>query len=210
MITFLQLNIEGFGSVVESQTIPLNLGGIVRVYGPNGMGKTTMFSALTWVCYGKNLKGISEVGTWKEYQVGDYKGTKVEVTWQSDSSVYKVIRCLNYNGKLEDGIKGGNRLLFYTDGNLSSSKGKLTIQNEINLALGFSYELFLNSIMFGQGMKRLLQESNTDKKKLFEEIFKLDYLNVARTTATNERNTLQLSLRDLTSEYEHTKHTIEI
>lgn len=210
MITFLQLNIEGFGSVVEPQTIPLNLGGIIRVSGPNGMGKTTLFSALTWACYGKNLKGISEVGTWKEYQIGDYQGTKVEVTWQSDSDVCKVIRCLNYKGKLDDGIKGGNRLLFYVDGNLSNSKGKLAIQNEINLALGFSYELFLNSIMFGQGMKRLLQESNTDKKKLFEEIFKLDYLNVARTTATNERNYIQGLARDGKSEIDHIKDTIEI
>lgn len=209
MISFLQINIEGFGSIIDPVTLPLNLGGIIRVSGANGMGKTSMFSALAWALFGKNLKGVSEVNTWKELRPKNYLGTKVEVTWQSDTAVYKVIRCQNYTGKLEeDNVKGGNRLLFYSDGTLTNNKGKVTIQNEINVAIGFSYELFINSIMFGQGMKRLIQESNADKKKLFEEVFKLDYLNTARTNASNERNYILSISKDLTSEISHIEDRI--
>lgn len=197
MINFLQIHIEGFGSIIDPVTIPLNLQGIIRVSGSNGTGKTTLFSALPWVLFGKNLKGVSEVNTWKEYRNKDYSGTRVDVTWQSSNGVYKVTRCQNYTKKLDDGVKGGNRLLFFIDGNLSPNKGKTTIQNEINVSLGFSYDLFINSIMFGQGMKRLIQESNADKKKLFEEVFKLDYLNRARTIAVNDRNYIQSLSRDI-------------
>ena len=209
MTNFLQLSIEGFCSVVNPVTIPLNMGGIVRITGPNGVGKTTMLSALVYCLFGKTIKGVSDVNTWRDLRPKDYPGTKVEVTWQSENGVYKVIRCQNYTPKLDDGAKGGSRLLFYIDGNLTQTKGKIAIQNEINKSLGFSYELFINSIMFGQGMKRLIQESNVDKKKLFEEIFKLDYLNTARVTATNERNYIYSLSKDVSSEVNHIEDKIE-
>lgn len=41
----------------------------------------------------------------------------------------------------------------------------------------------MNSILFGQGMKRLIQESSSDKKDLFEEIFELEYISKARDIA---------------------------
>lgn len=40
---------------------------------------STLLNALVWALYGKNIKGVSEVNTWKEYQPKDYKGTMVEV-----------------------------------------------------------------------------------------------------------------------------------
>lgn len=46
-----------------------------------------------------------------------------------------------------------------------------------------SYSLFMNSVLFGQGMKRLIQESSSDKKELFEEIFELEYISKARDIA---------------------------
>ena len=45
----------------------------------------------------------------------------------------------------------------------------------------------MNSIMFGQGIKRLIQESNSDKKKLFEEVFDLEYLNLAKGIANQDK-----------------------
>lgn len=42
----------------------------------------------------ENIKGVSEVNTWKEYQPKDYKGTMVEVFSENQDS-YKVIRCQN-------------------------------------------------------------------------------------------------------------------
>lgn len=191
MIKLLNIQVEGFCSIVELQTIPLNVGGTVLIKAPNGSGKTSLFSALSWGLFGKSLKGKTEVNTWKQFRPSNYPGTKVMVTWESEKGVYQLTRYQNYTGKLEDGAKGGNRIILVKDGEPLKVKGKIKIQEIINQNLGFSFELFTSSIMFGQGMKRLIQESNADKKKIFEEIFNLEYLSVAKSIATDERNQIQ-------------------
>ena len=56
MITFLTLNIEGYCSIGESIHLPLNTGGTVLIKAPNGSGKSSIFSALVWGLYGKNIR----------------------------------------------------------------------------------------------------------------------------------------------------------
>lgn len=151
---------------------------------------SSIFGALVWCLYGKNLKGVSDVNTWKQVQPKNYAGTKVEVFFQRDGEVYKVIRCLNYKKTLEDGAKGNSRLLLFQGGDQVDVKGKIKLQNKIDTTLGLTYQLFMNSIMFGQGIQRLIQESNADKKKLFEEIFDLNFLNIAKGIAQDSRDNL--------------------
>lgn len=190
MLTLLSINIEGFCSIAEKTHLQLNPSCTILIKAPNGFGKSSIFGALVWCLYGKNLKGVSDVNTWKEVQPKDYAGTCVEVFFQRESEVYKVVRCLNYKKVLDDGAKGNNRLLFYQNGDLVDIKGKVNLQNKIDNTLGLTYQLFMNSIMFGQGIQRLIQESNADKKKLFEEIFDLNFLNIAKGIAQEGRNTL--------------------
>lgn len=190
MLTLLSINIEGFCSIAEETHLQLNPSCTILIKAPNGFGKSSIFGALIWCLYGKNLKGVSDVNTWKEVQPKDYTGTKVEVFFQRESDVYKVVRCLNYKKVLDDGAKGNSRLLLYQNGDLLDVKGKVNLQNKIDTTLGLTYQLFMNSIMFGQGIQRLVQESNADKKKLFEEIFDLNFLNIAKGIAQEGRNTL--------------------
>ena len=190
MIRFLNIKITGFCSIVETFQLSLNQGCTVLIKAPNGNGKSTIFSALVWALYGKNIKGVSEVNTWDSIRPKDYKGTCVEVFFQKDSVVYKVIRCQNYIDTIDDGAKGKDRLLVIKDTEPIDIKGKNNLQEFINRELGLSYSLFMNSIMFGQGMKRLIQESNSDKKALFEEIFSLNFINIARGIAIDERDSL--------------------
>ena len=116
---------------------------------------STILSSLVWAIYGKNLKGVSEVNTWKQVRPKDYKGTRVQVYFQKDSHTYKIIRCQKYEGVLDDGAKGKDRLIFIKDGDVIDIKGKGKIQDAINREIGLSYTLFMNSIMFGQGIRRL-------------------------------------------------------
>lgn len=58
----------------------------------------------------------------------------------------------------------------------------------------------MNSIMFGQGIKRLIQESNSDKKKLFEEVFDLEYLNLAKGIANQDKAVILNEINQLESE----------
>ena len=181
MIQFGNIIIEGFCSIPY---LELNLGsnGITVIRGATGEGKTTILSALVWGVYGKNLKGKSDVNTWEKYRPKNYNGTKVEIYFGKDGKTHRITRCLKYKGEV-NGAKGKDRLIYEIDAVEVSEKNKGEIQALINADLGMSYSLFMNSILFGQGMKRLIQESSSDKKDLFEEIFELEYLSKARDIA---------------------------
>lgn len=170
---------------------------------------STLLNALVWALYGKNIKGVSEVNTWKEYQPKDYKGTMVEVFFQKNQDSYKVIRCQKFKDYLEDGAKGNDRLIIIKNAEIINIKGKNELQNVINKELGLSYLLFMNSIMFGQGIKRLIQESNSDKKKLFEEVFDLEYLNLAKGIANQDKAVILNKINQLESESLSLKKELE-
>lgn len=189
MLTFTTMNVVGFCSI-ENLHIPLNPSCTILIKAPNGKGKSTILSALVWAIYGKNLKGVSEVTTWEKVRPKDYQGVMVEVFFQKGEHIYKIIRCQKCNIVLEDGAKGKDRLIFMKDNEVVNVKGKNKLQDAINAELGLSYTLFMNSIMFGQGIKRLIQESNSDKKKIFEEVFDLEFLNIAKGIAMQDKNNL--------------------
>lgn len=181
MIQFGNIIIEGFCSIPY---LELNLGskGITVIRGATGEGKTTILSALVWGAYGKNLKGKSDVNTWEKYRPKNYNGTKVEIYFGKDGKTHKITRCLKYKGEV-NGAKGKDRLIYEIDAVEVSEKNKGEIQALINADLGMSYSLFMNSILFGQGIKRLIQESSSYQKDLFEEIFELEYISKARDIA---------------------------
>lgn len=181
MIQFGNIIIEGFCSIPY---LELNLGSksITVIRGATGEGKTTILSALVWGAYGKNLKGKSDVNTWEKYRPKNYNGTKVEIYFGKDGKTHKITRCLKYKGEV-NGAKGKDRLIYEIDAVEVSEKNRGEIQALINADLGMSYSLFMNSILFGQGMKRLIQESSSDQKDLFEEIFELEYISKARDIA---------------------------
>lgn len=209
MLTFLSINIQGFRSIAESTYLQLNTTGITWINSPTGSGKSTIFSAITWGLYGKDLKGVSEVKTWEKYRPNDYKGVCITINYQTSKGVFKVIRCQDYKLPLDDGNKGGNRLMIYQDAYPLDIKGKLKIQKEIEKSIGLTYQLFINSIMFGQGLNRLIQEPNSDKKALFEEVFDLNFLNLAKGIANDERHTILSETNELNNMVEELREKVE-
>lgn len=208
MLSFMNMDVVGFCSI-ETLHLQLNPTCTILIKAPNGKGKSTILSALVWAIYGKNLKGVSDVNTWKEVRPKDYKGTMVQVFFQKDTNTYKIIRCQKYEEVLEDGAKGKDRLVFIKDGDIIDIKGKGKIQDAINREIGLSYTLFMNSIMFGQGIKRLIQESNSDKKKIFEEIFDLEFLNLAKCIALQDKNNIVAQINEVEHQSQLLKKELE-
>lgn len=208
MLTFTTLNAVGFCSI-ENLHLQLNTNCTVLIKATNGKGKSSILSSLVWALYGKNLKGVSNVNTWESVRPKDYLGTMVELYFQKDSHLFKIIRCQKYKGILEDGAKGNDRLIFLKDNELVNVKGKNQIQDEICKEVGLSYTLFMNSIMFGQGIKRLIQESNSDKKKIFEEVFDLEFLNLAKGIAQQDKNNLIAKINEVEHQSELLKRELD-
>lgn len=152
---------------------------------------------------------MSNVNTWESVRPKDYLGTLVELYFQKDSHLFKIIRCQKYKGILDDGAKGNDRLIFLKDNELVNVKGKNQIQDEICKEVGLSYTLFMNSIMFGQGIKRLIQESNSDKKKIFEEVFDLEFLNLAKGIAQQDKNNLIAKVNEVEHQSELLKRELD-
>lgn len=203
MIQFGNIIIEGFCSIPY---LELNLGskGITVIRGATGEGKTTILSALVWGAYGKNLKGKSDVNTWEKYRPKNYNGTKVEIYFGKDGKTHKITRCLKYKGEV-NGAKGKDRLIYEIDAVEVQEKSKGEIQALIIADLGMSYSLFMNSVLFGQGMKRLIQESSSDKKELFEEIFELEYISKARDIAKGYYTEALREYNEISQKYSSSK-----
>ena len=201
MLKFIRIIIEGFASYEGYNELDLCPNSAVVIKAPNGSGKSTIFSSLVWCLYGKTIKGVSDVNTKKKYRTKEYKGTKVTTYFQKDGDVYMVTRCQNYTGNLEDGTKGRDRLQIVKNAEVVDIKSKPRLQEYLVQELGLSYSLFMNSIMFGQGMKKLIQETNSDKKKIFEEVFNLNYLNIAKNIAQKGKSQIHGQVELCRSEY---------
>lgn len=208
MLKLLNMQIDGFCSI-PNLYVPFDQKQTVLIKAPNGSGKSTIFSALVWCLYGKTIKGVSDVQTWKEFRTSDYCGTMVSVHFQRKESVYQVIRCQKYDKNLEDGYKGRDRFIVIKDAEPLDIKSKVQLQQKLVDILGLTQNLFTNSIMFGQGINRIIQESNADKKKLFEEIFDLNYLNIAKGIALEDKSNILSQLNEAERESASLKRELE-
>lgn len=191
MIRFNLMHVEGFGPI-KNETFDWGIQGLNIIQAPNGYGKTKFINALFWGLYGKTLSGSVE--TWDFIKGQDYLGTKVEINFSIGTKEVKVIRCKDYRGMVE-GAKGKNRLVVLVDGEETVAKDKRDTQGELEMILGYSEELFKNSIIFGQKLKRLISETGPNKKKVFDEAFEVLYISKARDLA-------ELDYKTRLSEYE--------
>lgn len=180
MITFEHINIEGFGSFQTPFFYPLNRSGINVIQGKNGSGKTTIFSALTWCLYGQTLKGKSNVEPWEDIRGPKFKGTFVQVEFRVGKEIYRLSRTKNYKVA---GTSKSQLILYREKQELNQFRNKDDVQAEVVRLLGMSFNLFKNSISFGQNLTRLLQESGPEQKKIFDEAFEMMFINKAREKA---------------------------
>lgn len=181
-ITFKTLTIQGFGSIIKPLSYVLNRTGLNIVSGKNGSGKTSIFSAFSWVLTGKTLKEKSSIEPWKHIKPKGYTGVIGSVTFEKGGVEYKVIRCKDYKEEVpEIGQVGKSRLIILKGGkSIEDTKDKRDLQKDLTAILGFSYDLMINSILFGQKLKRIIEEGGAKKKEIFDEAFEADYLNKAR------------------------------
>jgi DNA repair exonuclease SbcCD ATPase subunit len=207
MIKFKEIKIEGFGSIIKTLNYPLDSKGLNCVIGHNGSGKTSIFSALCWVLYGTTLKGKAE--PWKEIRPSPFNGTKVSVTLEKEGIEYLVINCQDCKEVIE-GAPAKSRMFLYINGKYQGYlRDKNDVKAEVQKIMGMSFELFKNTILFGQKLKRIIQETGPDKKKLFEEAFEASFINDAKVLAEGKLAEYKTRELDLFTAKENIESKIE-
>jgi DNA repair exonuclease SbcCD ATPase subunit len=192
MLEFGLMKVEGFGPI-RKEEFDWGISGLNIIQAPNGFGKTKFINALYWSLYGKTLSGSVE--TWEHLRDGSYMGTLVEINFMKGNDRVKVIRCKGYRGKVE-GAKGGKRLIIKVNGVDSKIRDKKDTQKEFEKLIGYSSELFRNSIIFGQKLKRLITETGPNKKKVFDEAFEVTYIAKAKAIAEELRDNILIPYND--------------
>lgn len=194
MIQFKEMTINGFASIQDLKFSWSGYHGVVILSARNGSGKSRLINALYWVLFGKSLYG--SVNTWDHIKPVGYKGTKVELELDIDGNPYRIVRCMDWTGKI-DGHAGKNRFIVYENGKEWNIKDKRDIQGAWLKVLKYSPNLFLNSILFGQKQRRMLDNKSTEKKELFDEAFDVTILNKAYAVASNETKEILQSITNL-------------
>lgn len=211
-ITIKSVKLEGFRSFVSPVSFPFGTTGLHLIKGGNGEGKTTIFSALAWCLYKINLNDTpnAKIPTWKWRRTNTYLGTRVIVILGIGKYKYLIARHMDYKGKTR-GLDGENTLLIFrkekADKNPISKEDivndelyKSDQQAYLNRLLGVDGKTFLNSVVFGQRMTRLMASKNEDKRDLFEKLFDAEFIDILRERAvaklTGTNNALQLFRQD--------------
>lgn len=212
MLEFGLMEVEGFGSILEAK-FNWNKKGLNIIQAPNGTGKSKFVNALVWCLYGKTLSGSVEM--WDHLRPGNYMGVKVTLYFTVKGLEFKVIRCKDYKGIIE-GIKGKNRLVIYEDGEEVELDDKGEANNFLQGLIGYSFDLFKNSIIFGQKLKRLVSESGPNKKKLLDEAFEVMYIAQANKNASSklqgkktELSTKEILFNNISQTVENDKQNLE-
>lgn len=192
-IEFTKIMGEGFSSLCEPFNFKLDRGMIWLIKGENGSGKTTLFSALVWCLFKVNLKGVNNdrVPSWVRVRSNEFRGTRVAVEFDNydDGQSYLIARHIDFRGTTKS-VRGKSSLMifakrleepeFLPEHLLGDELHKGDQQGYIQKVLGLDVKTFLNSILFGQRMKRLVDSDPEEKRKLFETLFELEFIQNAK------------------------------
>lgn len=199
-VDFICIDVEGFGSIQNPFHFDFHNPGINVIRGMNGTGKTTVFNALFWCLYGINLKGVTKdkVSTWPHVREERYRGTRVVVKYAVESGeTYEVARHIAFKGKTGD-YSGADTMMVFVDGELRST-GINDSTKLVEDSIGLNSKMFLNSVLFGQRMKKLIEADDEEKRKVFEELFNVEWVKQARERAVDKLNKVKAEVVELTN-----------
>lgn len=190
-VKFKSLMIEGFRSIVDLQEFDLDRPGLNMVKGVNGKGKTTLFEALIWSLYGANLKGTvnAKVQSWKEVQGPGFNGTYVSTFFSIDKDKYEILRAIKHS-------EYGDVLIVKKNSERIAELDKKDAQAYIDALLTMDFNTFMNSFMFGQRTTRLVEAKSTEKRKLFEELFDMGWIQNMRDRTVMDVKAAELVIYD--------------
>ena len=203
MLQIQTLTIQGFKSFISPQTIDFSsqpipsfifLTGENQVeprLGANGVGKSSIFDALTWVLYGKTPIGLraSNIQNWKEKEP-----CLVELKFKIKNKEYTLTRTFNPNSVTL--IDGTNTITL--------------TQDQIDKLVGLNFISFCYSVLISQFSSKFFDLAAFEKLAIFTEVLGLDKWLEYSDKSKNRTLACNLQIQELKKEQANKEGKIQI
>ena len=193
MIKFTHIDIQNFYSI-EHLSLDLQ-NGIHKLSGGNGVGKTSISSAITQCLYNKNPKSNGAINNTYNYVTG--KAYKIELKFEKDNDKFVVVN-----------DRGTNTISISKNGIPVSAKGiKAQLQN-IQKIIGLDYETFLSITYLNQNSISSIFDL-TDSTNLVNKFFDIDLIKYLEKQLKVERREGRKHLLFIETQSKDNMKTIE-
>ena len=136
----------------------------------NGSGKTSLFQAIRFVIYGKVERDYQREGT---------NDTFVELDFSFNGSEFIIKRYYKHYSEK-------NNVEVFKDGELVNFHTKKQTQEYIQSIFKLSYENFISSVVYGQGLTTsILDLTPTKRKEYFSNLISADFDNIEKSVKTD-------------------------
>lgn len=166
--------------------------GLTYVGGVNGSGKSSMWEIIPFCLYGKTVRGGvgADVIRWGQ------KSVSVEIEFSIGENNYRIKRSRMVRGQELEFFRVTSQTNVVLTG-IDIRDTQRIIEEEI----GMSYPLFINSVIFGQGLSyRFTQAPDSEKKEIFDQLMALEWLKESQTKAKLNLSGYRLMKEELTRE----------
>lgn len=191
----IRLTMEAFGPYIKKSEIDFReFGdrGIYLINGNTGVGKTTIFDAITFALYGELSGDIREGSMMRSKYADPSQETFVEFEFECRGKIYKIKRSPSYTRakKRGDGMteSAASVLLTMPDGSTFEKGVNEKIESEI---LMLDRDQFCKTIMIAQGdYLKLLHATSKEREPLLRTLFGTEKYDILRTRLNEEKKKL--------------------
>lgn len=208
---------------------------------------SALIEALVWVLFGKIQRdpkntggGVRNIIPYEHIQPRSFKGTRIQLEFTFQGYDYLIARHLKYKKKTLS-IMGGDKLLvfkkpahvstftpehLYDLSNdvsieqypfLESMKSKARTMKQLEILLGVSYEVFVNSIIFDLSKSNLINASSGELSDILEKLFHASWIDDLKILADVKRKALdkdlektEYELQQCDKDIQHNKQLLEL
>lgn len=188
-------NLFSYGSENEIDFTKIN--GLIGIFGSNGHGKSSIIDSL---CYGL-YNSINKEGAVKNVDYINLKKKKCEVDIKIEFSgdEYRIKRETHRPSK--EGSSPKNEIEFYkkSSGKKISLNGetKPDTNQEIKNIFGSLDDFVSTSLCPQEGLTKFLDVRGTDKKKIFNKFFDLDFFETKHSHAEKDYSAIKLKFKEI-------------